>query len=91
MHTTGVMPDLRTVSAWWSRLAQPASSKDKFSFVYASGSGRPGTTSGPPPCIFSARTVATSTDTSGFSPDRRHFTFQNFSKPMSAAKPDSVT
>ena len=46
---------------------------------------------GQPPCIFRARTVATSTDTSGFSPDRRHLTFQNFSKPMSAAKPDSVT
>ena len=48
-------------------------------------------TFGPPPCILSARTVATRTETFGVRPDRRVLTFQNFSKPMSAAKPDSVT
>ncbi len=55
------------------------------------GSGAPGVTFGPPPCILSARTVATRTETFGVRPDRRVLTFQNFSKPMSAAKPDSVT
>ena len=35
--------------------------------------------------------VAVSTETWGLRPLLRHFTFQNFSKPMSAAKPDSVT
>ena len=69
----------------------PFSSSSRFSSVYSLGSGAPGVTFGPPPCIFSARTVATSTDTLGVRPLRRVLTFQNFSKPISAAKPDSVT
>lgn len=48
-------------------------------------------TFGPPPCIFRARTVATSTTTSGFNPDVRHLMLKNFSMPMSAPKPASVT
>lgn len=48
-------------------------------------------TFGPPPCIFNARTVATSTTTSGLSPEARHLMLKNFSIPMSAPKPASVT
>ena len=59
--------------------------------VAAGSSGSPAFTFGAPPCAFSARTVATRTTASGFSPEQRHLMFQNFSKPMSDAKPDSVT
>lgn len=45
----------------------------------------------PPPCIFSARTVATSTTTWGLRPEYRHLMLKNFSMPMSAPKPASVT
>lgn len=48
-------------------------------------------TFGPPPCIFRARTVATSTTTLGRKPDARHLMLKNFSIPMSAPKPASVT
>ena len=91
MHTTGMIPDFLMVLTWWNRFSQPFSSSSRFSSVYSLGRGRPATTVGPPPCIFRARMVATSTDTLGVRPLRRAFTFQNFSKPMSAAKPDSVT
>ena len=50
-----------------------------------------GVNAGAPPCIFSARTVQTITEAWGMSPLNRHFRFQNFSKPMSAPKPLSVT
>lgn len=48
-------------------------------------------TFGPPPCIFRALTVATSTTTSGLRPDVRHLMLKNFSMPISAPKPASVT
>ncbi len=44
-----------------------------------------------PPFIFSARTVATMTAASGFSPALRHLMSKNFSAPRSAPKPASVT
>ena len=40
--------------------------------LYSFARGRPGTTGEPPPCILSARTVATITAASGFRPDERH-------------------
>lgn len=48
-------------------------------------------TFGPPPCIFNARTVATRTTTFGCRPETRHLMLKNFSIPMSAPKPASVT
>lgn len=48
-------------------------------------------TFGPPPCIFKALTVATSTTTLGTKPDALHLMLKNFSIPMSAPKPASVT
>lgn len=48
-------------------------------------------TLGPPPCIFRARTVATSTTTLGTRPEARHLILKNFSIPISAPKPASVT
>lgn len=48
-------------------------------------------TLGPPPCIFNARTVATRTTTFGCRPETRHLMLKNFSIPMSAPKPASVT
>src|SRR6186997_2084172 len=44
-----------------------------------------------PPWYFSARTVATTTATSGRSPDLRHLMSTNFSAPRSAPNPASVT
>ena len=46
---------------------------------------------GRPPCILSARTVATTTTASGFKPAMRHLMSRNFSAPRSAPKPASVT
>lgn len=48
-------------------------------------------TLGPPPCIFRARTVATRTTTLGTRPEARHLMLKNFSIPISAPKPASVT
>ena len=61
------------------RLSQPFLSRSRFSVVYTGSSGSPAFTAGAPPCALSARTVATSTTASGFSPEQRHFMFQNFS------------
>lgn len=44
-----------------------------------------------PECDFSARTVATTTAASGFSPETRHLMLKNRSAPMSAPNPASVT
>mmetsp|Transcript_3120 Transcript_3120/g.9608 ORF Transcript_3120/g.9608 Transcript_3120/m.9608 type:complete len:345 (-) Transcript_3120:385-1419(-) len=71
--------------------AHPSTTSSTFSSVYAWSSGTPGFTAGPPPCILSARTVATSTAQCGTSPDARHLMPKNFSMPMSAPKPASVT
>ena len=45
---------------------------------------------GTPPLYFRARTVATITTASGFSPAIRHLISRNFSAPRSAPKPASV-
>lgn len=55
------------------------------------GSGTPAVTVGPPPCIFSALTVATSTTALGIRPEALHLMLKNFSIPMSAPNPASVT
>jgi len=47
-------------------------------------------TLGPPPCIFSACTVATSITQSGTKVLERHFMLNAFSMPQSAPKPASV-
>jgi hypothetical protein len=44
-----------------------------------------------PPCILSARTVATTTAAAGLRPACRHLMSKNFSAPRSAPKPASVT
>src|SRR3954454_25043012 len=62
-----------------------------FSASRSSGSGRPAAIRYRPECAFSARTVATTTPTSGTSPDVRHLMLKNRSAPMSAPKPASVT
>lgn len=48
-------------------------------------------TLGPPPWLFSALTVATITTALGLRPLVRHLMFINFSMPISAPKPASVT
>jgi len=58
---------------------------------YSLGRGTPATTSGPPPCILIALTVATRTTAFGSKPEQRHLMLKNFSIPMSAPKPASVT
>ena len=59
--------------------------------AFSSGIGFPGTGTGAPPWHLRALMVATITAASGTSLLKRHLRFQNFSKPMSAPKPDSVT
>ena len=51
----------------------------------------PRSASATPPWYFSARTVATTTATSGRRPDLRHLMSTNFSAPRSAPNPASVT
>mmetsp|Transcript_6940 Transcript_6940/g.10766 ORF Transcript_6940/g.10766 Transcript_6940/m.10766 type:complete len:272 (+) Transcript_6940:728-1543(+) len=72
-------------------LPAPFSRRARFSSLYSLGKGIPATTFGPPPCILRARTVATNTTASGVRPEYRHFIFMNFSIPMSAPNPASVT
>src|SRR5579862_888888 len=76
-------PNLRTFSMWRSRFAVPAFTASTFS--------RPSSFLSTPPCILSARTVATITAAEGVSPDWRHLMSKNFSAPRSAPKPASVT
>lgn len=64
----GDTPERFTVLMWCSRLQQPASTKPTFSVRYSSGRGRPGTGTGAPPWLLSARTVATTTAASGVRP-----------------------
>mmetsp|Transcript_3448 Transcript_3448/g.5023 ORF Transcript_3448/g.5023 Transcript_3448/m.5023 type:complete len:387 (+) Transcript_3448:543-1703(+) len=90
MATTACTPNLRVFSMCLARLAQPARTSSRFSSLYTWGSGVPACTLGPPPCIFSARTVATITAQLGTSPLYRHLMLKNFSMPMSAPKPASV-
>ena len=57
----------------------------------AAKSSRARSARGTPPCIFSARIVATTTAADGASPAWRHLMSRNFSAPRSAPKPASVT
>ena len=91
MATTGETPCMRTFSICFTRLAPPAWTSSGFSASSASGSGRPATIRWRPECTLSARTVATSTAASGAQPRARHLMLKNFSAPMSAPKPASVT
>mmetsp|Transcript_17361 Transcript_17361/g.37706 ORF Transcript_17361/g.37706 Transcript_17361/m.37706 type:complete len:273 (-) Transcript_17361:681-1499(-) len=74
-----------------SRLAKPASSNGILGSAYSLGRGAPAATAGAPPCIFNARSVATITAHLGFNPAERHLILKNFSTPMSAPNPASVT
>jgi hypothetical protein len=58
---------------------------------YGAGSGVPADTGGPPPCILSALIVTTMTTALGTRPLVLHLMLKNFSMPMSAPKPASVT
>ena len=68
---------------WRARLAKPR--------VTAATSSPPSTSLATPPCILSARTVATTTAQAGARPLDRHLMSRNFSAPRSAPKPASVT
>ena len=83
IETTGSRPNLRTFSTWRLRFDMPASSAFRFSVLRSSFFT--------PPCILSARMVATSTTASGLRPALRHLMSRNFSPPRSAPKPASVT
>ena len=61
------------------------------SSTYSLGRGTPATTVGPPPCILRALIVATRTTALGTRPEFRHLMLKNFSMPMSAPNPASVT
>ena len=76
-------PNFCTFLTWASRLTIPRLS--------AATSGLPRSSFLTPPCILSARTVATTTATSGLSPPNRHLMLKNFSAPRSAPKPASVS
>ena len=60
-------------------------------FFSASTFSLPRSSLATPPCILSARMVATITAALGFSPVLRHLMSKNFSAPRSAPKPASVT
>jgi hypothetical protein len=75
--------ELRTLPTWRPRLAMPRAQRVEFL--------RAELVRGTPPCIFSARTVATITAAAGDSPALRHLMSKNFSAPRSAPKPASVT
>mmetsp|Transcript_27402 Transcript_27402/g.71922 ORF Transcript_27402/g.71922 Transcript_27402/m.71922 type:complete len:343 (+) Transcript_27402:644-1672(+) len=91
MATTTGTPNLTAFAMWRARFADPFSTISMFSSVYTLSRGAPGVTLGPPPCILRARTVATRVTAEGMSPEARHFMSKNFSIPMSAPKPASVT
>mmetsp|Transcript_20033 Transcript_20033/g.36372 ORF Transcript_20033/g.36372 Transcript_20033/m.36372 type:complete len:278 (+) Transcript_20033:744-1577(+) len=74
-----------------TRLAFPLMTRSTFSSTYSVAKGFPAETGGPPPCILRARTVATMTAHFGLSPDARHLILKNFSIPISAPNPASVT
>mmetsp|Transcript_15270 Transcript_15270/g.50138 ORF Transcript_15270/g.50138 Transcript_15270/m.50138 type:complete len:387 (+) Transcript_15270:537-1697(+) len=88
--TTGT-PNFLVFSMCRVKLATPFLTSSTSSFMYSNESGLPGETGGPPPCSLSARTVATITAACGFKPEDRHFRFMNFSSPISAPKPASVS
>ena len=61
-------PNRRAIRMWATRFAAPFSRASRFSSVSSLGRGLPATTRPAPPCILSARIVATSTTQSGVSP-----------------------
>lgn len=61
------------------------------SSTYSLGSDTPAVIFGPPPWSFKALIVATITAAFGVKPEYLHLISQNFSKPISAPKPASVT
>ena len=87
--TTGTL-NRSTFSICLARFAPPAVTASTFSASRAGSSGFPATILPTPPCIFSARIVATTTAASGRRPDARHLMSKNFSAPMSAPNPASV-
>mmetsp|Transcript_4613 Transcript_4613/g.10930 ORF Transcript_4613/g.10930 Transcript_4613/m.10930 type:complete len:239 (+) Transcript_4613:551-1267(+) len=89
--TTTLTPNFLAFSICFCRLQQPLANNSIFSSVYSSCRGFPAETGGPPPCIFKARTVATMTAAFGFKPLYRHLILKNFSIPISAPNPASVT
>mmetsp|Transcript_14877 Transcript_14877/g.27050 ORF Transcript_14877/g.27050 Transcript_14877/m.27050 type:complete len:294 (+) Transcript_14877:854-1735(+) len=91
MPTTTSTPNFLAFSMCFTRLQHPAVTNGIFSSVYSVARGLPAETGGPPPCIFKARTVATMTAHLGFRPDSRHLMLKNFSIPISAPNPASVT
>ncbi|CAN3988982.1 hypothetical protein OHPBIL_OHPBIL_15270, partial [Dysosmobacter welbionis] len=83
MATTQGRPNTFLIlSTCWSRLGSPRSR--------AARSSLPSSALAAPPWCFNARTVATTTTASGFSPAMRHLMSRNFSAPRSAPKPASV-
>ena len=80
--TTGTPKDF-TFSICLTRLQHPSCNASRFSLSKSSLVT--------PPCIFSARVVATITDASGAKPAARHLISKNFSAPKSAPNPASVT
>mmetsp|Transcript_23609 Transcript_23609/g.50528 ORF Transcript_23609/g.50528 Transcript_23609/m.50528 type:complete len:304 (-) Transcript_23609:562-1473(-) len=91
MATTTSTPNFFAFSMCLTRLPHPADTSGTFSSVYSDARGFPAETGGPPPCILRARTVATMTAHLGLRPDSRHLMLKNFSIPISAPKPASVT
>ena len=83
MATTTGRPQPLMFSTCFRRFPMP------FSTAWALGAPR--ASLGTPPCIFRARTVATSTTASGEMFAWRHLMSMNFSAPRSAPKPASVT
>ena len=90
MATTAGTPYIVTFSICLARFWAPSRTASTFSSSSAGSSGLPATILPTPPCILSARTVATTTAASGLRPDARHLMSKNFSAPMSAPKPASV-
>ena len=89
--TTDGTPYAATFSICFARLAPPARTASGLGSSSLGSSGLPATIRPTPPCILSARIVATITAASGFSPEARHLMSKNFSAPMSAPNPASVT
>lgn len=79
--TTIGTPNLRALLICFKTFGMPFRSKSKFSSVYSEARGAPGETVGPPPCIFKALIVVTSTTALGISPEALHLILKNFSIP----------
>src|SRR5206468_3421754 len=76
-------PNFFTLRMWRRRFSEPRCT--------AAGSAVASRSFLTPPCIFSARSVATMIAASGLSPANRHLMSKNFSAPRSAPNPPSVS